>query len=187
MINELLSLDRELFLKIHVGLSNGFFDALMPILRKPTTWIPLYLFIIIYSLKTLRKRGIYLIAMLLVTFAIGDMTSSRLIKKNVQRIRPCNEVALANQIIHRVPCGSGYSFPSSHATNHFAIAVFLIGAFYQRWKGILPWALLWAAAICFAQVYVGVHYPIDVFCGAILGCLIGWLTSYIYQKTANRF
>lgn len=186
-MNELLALDREFFLKIHLGLSNGFFDFLMPILRKPTTWIPLYAFIIYYSIKTYKKRGVYLVLMIVVTFGIGDFTSASVIKKAVGRVRPCNEVTLASQIIHRVPCGSGHSFPSAHATNHFAIAIFLIGAFYQRWRGVLPWALAWAAAISFAQVYVGVHYPVDVFCGAILGCLIGWLTVFIYRKTADRF
>ncbi|WP_448635535.1 phosphatase PAP2 family protein [Pedobacter panaciterrae] len=128
------------------------------------------------------KKGWYIIGMLLVTFAIGDMVASRLIKPAVARIRPCNEITLANDIIHRVPCGSGYSFPSAHATNHFAIAVFLIFVFYDRWKPVLPIGLFWAFIISFSQIYVGVHYPIDTMVGAILGTLIGLLTSKIYKK-----
>jgi membrane-associated phospholipid phosphatase len=186
MIHELQQLDTDIFLKIHVGLSNGFFDWLMPYLRNPKVWIPLYIFIIFISIKTYKKQGYFLIFMLLVTFGIADFTSATLIKKNVKRIRPCNEITLRTQIIHRVPCGSGYSFPSAHATNHFALAIFLIGAFYHRWKPVLPWALFWATSISFAQVYVGVHYPIDVISGALLGTVIGLLVTFIYKKTVHR-
>jgi membrane-associated phospholipid phosphatase len=182
MIAELQQLDTELFLKIHQGLSNGFFDWLMPLLRNRFFWAPLYLFIVIFCIKQYKKQGYYMILMLLVTFGIGDMVASKLIKPNVARVRPCNEVTLSNQIIHRVPCGSGYSFPSAHATNHFGIAVFLICLFYRKWKAILPIGLAWAAIISFAQIYVGVHYPIDILVGATLGTCVGLFTFYLYQK-----
>jgi undecaprenyl-diphosphatase len=120
--------------------------------------------------------------MLLFTVAIGDLFSSRVIKPLVARIRPCNDLSLADELIHRVPCGSGYSFPSAHATNHFAIALFLIFVFYDKWKPILPIALIWAFIISFSQIYVGVHYPIDTMAGAILGSSIGIATSFIYKK-----
>lgn len=182
MMQELLQFDTELFLKIHRGLSNGFFDWLMPLLRNRFFWSPLYLFIVIFCIKQYKKTGLYIIGGVLLTFALGDMISSRIIKPNVNRTRPCNEVRLANQIIHRVPCGSGKSFPSSHATNHFGIAVFLIGVFYRKWRPILPIGILWAASISFAQIYVGVHYPVDVFCGMLLGTSLGLLTTFIYHK-----
>ncbi|WP_199121185.1 phosphatase PAP2 family protein [Pedobacter sp. ASV28] len=182
MIAELQQFDTELFLKIHRGLSNVFFDWIMPLLRNRFFWSPLYLFIIIFCIKQYKKTGYYIIAGVLITFAMGDLISSRMIKPMVNRVRPCNEVTLSNKIIHRVPCGSGKSFPSSHATNHFGIAVFLISVFYRKWKAILPIGIAWAAVISFAQVYVGVHYPIDVFCGALLGISIGLLTAFIYKK-----
>lgn len=182
MLEQLLQWDTELFLKIHRGLTNDFFDFLMPLLRNKFFWTPLYLFIIIFCIKQYKKTGLYIIGGLLLTFALGDMISSRVIKPNVNRLRPCNEIALSDQIIHRVHCGAGKSFPSAHATNHFGIAVFLIGVFYRKWKAILPISLIWAAAISFAQVYVGVHYPIDVFCGMLLGSSIALFTLFIYYK-----
>jgi len=182
MIESLQQFDVELFLKIHRGLANPFFDWLLPLMRNRFFWAPLYLFIIVFSFIEYKKKGWYIIGMLLVTFAIGDLASSRIIKPTIARVRPCNEITLANDIIHRVPCGSGYSFPSAHATNHFAIAVFLIFVFYDRWKPILPIGLFWAFIISFSQIYVGVHYPIDTMAGAILGTLIGLLTSKIYKK-----
>ncbi len=182
MIAELQQFDTELFLKINKGMSNDFFDLIMPLLRNRFFWAPLYIFIIAFCIKQYKKQGYYLILALLITFATGDIIASRLIKSNVQRIRPCNEINLASTIIRRVPCGTGFSFPSAHATNHFSIAAFLIGIFFRRWKPILPLALVWASLIAFAQIYVGVHYPIDTFVGAILGSCIGLTISIIYKK-----
>jgi len=182
MIAELQQFDTELFLKIHRGLSNVFFDWIMPLVRNRFFWSPLYLFIVIFCIKQYKKTGYYMIGMLLVTFGLGDLIASRIIKPAVERVRPCNEISLANKIIHRVPCGIGKSFPSSHATNHFGIAVFLSCLFYKKWKPILPLSLAWAFIISFAQVYVGVHYPIDTFVGALLGTGIGLFTFYVYKK-----
>lgn len=179
---DLQQFDVELFLSIHRGLSNSFFDWLMPLVRNRFFWSPLYLFIIIFCIRNYKKQGYYILGMLLATFAMGDLIASRLIKPFAARIRPCNESTLTDQILHRVPCGTGFSFPSAHATNHFAIAIFLIFVFYPKWKPILPLGLFWAFLISFAQIYVGVHYPIDTICGAFLGAFIGFFTSYIYRK-----
>jgi membrane-associated phospholipid phosphatase len=186
MIESLQTFDVDLFLMIHRGLSNPFFDWLLPLMRNRFFWAPVYLFIIVFCVTEYKRKGWLMVGMLLLTFAIGDLTASRLIKYSVGRIRPCNELTLTNEIIHRVPCGSGYSFPSAHATNHFAIAVFLIFLFYDKWKPILPLALAWALIISFAQIYVGVHYPIDVISGAILGTLIGLFTSKLYNKLQTK-
>jgi len=182
MIAELQQFDTELFLKIHKDLGNDFFDFIMPLARNRFFWAPLYLFIIVFCIKQYKRQGYYIILGVLITFGTGDLIASRIIKPSVQRVRPCNEVTLANNIRKRVPCGSGYSFPSAHATNHFGIAVFLIGVFYRKWKLILPIGLAWALLVAFAQIYVGVHYPIDTMAGAILGTFIGLIISTIYKK-----
>lgn len=182
MIESLHQFDVSLFLKIHRGLSNGFFDWLMPLMRNKYFWSPLYLFIIVYSLKAFKRNGWYIIGGILFAFAMGDLVATRIIKPFWGRLRPCNDLSLTDLIIHRVPCGSGFSFPSAHATNHFAIAVFLILVFYKRWKPILPIGLFWAAIICFAQIYVGVHFPIDILTGTILGSLIGFLTFKLFKR-----
>lgn len=182
MIENLHQFDLDLFLKIHQGLSNGFFDWFLPLMRNRFFWAPLYLFIIIFCFKQYKMKGAYIIGGILLTFALGDLISSRLIKPFVARIRPCNDLSLVDHIIHRVPCGAGYSFPSAHATNHFGIAVFLIVVFYPKWKPILPIGLAWAFIISFAQIYVGVHYPIDTLAGACLGTTIGLLTGRLYKK-----
>ena len=181
MIESLQQFDAELFLQVHRGMANPFFDWLLPLMRNRFFWAPLYLFIAVFSFIEYKKRGGYIVGGLLLTFAIGDLLASRIIKPLVARLRPCNDLSLADYIIHRVPCGSGFSFPSAHATNHFALAIFLIVVFYSKWKPVLPIGLGWALLISFSQVYVGVHYPIDTMVGAVLGTLIGLSTGKLYR------
>src|SRR5690606_638916 len=118
MIDQLISLDQEAFLAVNQGMSNVFFDWLMPVLRNPYTWAPLYLFIIVFCVKNYKKRGALIVLFILITFAISDSVSSSLIKNSVQRVRPCNDIEFKEEVNIRVRCGSGYSFTSSHATNH---------------------------------------------------------------------
>ncbi|MBD1394892.1 phosphatase PAP2 family protein [Mucilaginibacter glaciei] len=187
MPDQLLHLDRQLFHYINNSLSNSIFDWLMPQMRNPALWIPLYLFIIIFCIWRYRKQGALLIAMLALAAGFADFTSATLIKKQEQRVRPCRDAVTSATVISRVPCGTGYSFPSTHATDHFAIAVFLSCLFYKKWPRVVPVLLFWAALICFAQVYVGVHFPVDVVSGAIYGSLIGWLFALGFRKLQPGF
>lgn len=187
MSEQLLQLDRHLFYLINHAWGNPFFDFLMPLLRNPKFWIPLYVFIFAFSLIRYKKQGIVLLLLLGVTFGVADFVSASIIKKEVQRIRPCNDPELSSTIVSRVPCGSGFSFPSSHASNHFAIALFLSVAFYKKWRWIWLVAVLWAVSICYAQVYVGVHYPIDVTAGALFGALVGLLFGLLFKRFTPNF
>ncbi len=174
-------LDQQLFLWIN-GLHIPLFDELSPYYRHKLFWIPLYVFLFGYLTLNFGRRGWWAIVFAFMTFGISDTASSQWIKKSVQRLRPCNTVELQERMVERVRCGGGYSFTSSHATNHGAVAMylFLILSFLRkRWRGLL---LLWAASIALAQVYVGVHYPLDIAAGLLLGGAIGWVTSSVYNR-----
>jgi membrane-associated phospholipid phosphatase len=183
----LLQLDRHLFHFINHDLSNSFFDTIMPYLRNPKFWIPLYIFIIGFCIYKYKKRGVVIIVCLSLAAGFADFTASSIIKPLVKRARPCQDPVVSLTDIKRVDCGPAYSFPSTHATDHFAVAFVLILLFYKKWPWIWLWAILWAGVICFAQVYVGVHYPIDVTCGAIYGALVGILFVYLFRKLQPQF
>jgi undecaprenyl-diphosphatase len=180
MLDQLLQLDQRIFTAINDGLSNPFFDWLMPLLRNRYFWSPLYLFLVVFFVRNYKRKGWALVLFFLITFALADYFSAGILKHLFERLRPCNDPSLKAQINSLVVCGSGFSFPSTHATNHFALGMFLITVFYKRWKWIVPLGLLWGFSIAFAQVYVGVHFPLDVTTGAILGCIIGYVTGTIF-------
>jgi undecaprenyl-diphosphatase len=187
ILQPILEGDQCLFRLINGGMSNPIFDVLLPLFRERLFWVPFYLFIVSFTLlNTGNKKWVILLG-LVVTVGLTDATSSRVIKKNVQRIRPCNATELMQDIRLRVPCGGGYSFTSSHAANHFAVAVFLIVIFGLSGQWQQKAMLVWAGTIAFSQVYVGVHYPLDVFMGALLGSIIGWSVSKLLLKLLLTF
>lgn len=181
-MNELIQFDHFLFHLLNEEWTNSFFDWIMPYWRDKMTWIPLYLFAIIFLMYTFRKQGIYIILGVLLSFGVADTISHKVIKQTVQRARPCHDNSpLESNRLLLDSCGPGYSFTSNHATNHFAIAVFIIlvlGRFYPRLKYFM---LFWAASIAYGQVYVGVHFPLDVLCGGLIGTLIGLITARIFN------
>jgi undecaprenyl-diphosphatase len=183
----LLQFDRHLFYFINHDLANPFFDAVMPWLRTPKNWIPLYLLIIAFCIWKYKKTGIIIIVLMALSAGFADKTSAGFIKPLVYRLRPCHDPVVSKTDIVRVDCGPGYSFPSTHATDHFAVAFFAILIFYKKWRWIWFWGILWAGAISFAQIYVGVHFPIDVACGTIYGVFVGWLFSLLFKKLQPDF
>ncbi len=187
MLDQLIQLDHQFFFSINHGVSNPFFDWLMPVLRDRYTWIPLYVVLVVYFIRAYGLSGLILAGFLVLTFAATDTLSSRVIKQVVARERPCNDALIKDQVNNLVDCGTGYSFPSSHAANHFGVAIFLTMIFYRKGTWIMPAAIFWAASICLAQVYVGVHYPFDVISGAIFGSVIGYLFALLYRSLQFKY
>ncbi len=181
MIHELIYFDRYLLVLINRSWANPLFDFLMPLLRDAKNWIPLYLVIIAYTIIKYRKNAWVIILCAVMSVAVADRISAGIFKPLFERERPCHKEGVREQIILRKEgCGGQYGFVSSHAANHFALAVFLIMAWRRRVNDWLTWSLLlWAASICYAQVYVGVHYPADVFFGGWTGIFCGSLFARI--------
>lgn len=123
--------------------------------------------VVILWLVLLAKGGTNgrLAAILLIpTIVFSDQLNSSLLKFIIERPRPCGTLTDVHLL---VSCGSGYSFPSSHAVNNFAGAL-LLSYFLPRWT----WAFfLFASTVAFSRMYVGVHYPADVVAGAVIGLL----------------
>ena len=183
----IIHIDHQILYFINDTLANPFFDWLLPIWRNKFTWIPLYIALLIWFIASFRKKSWLPIVFTLLTVGICDFTSSSIIKPNVGRLRPCNNPEVVTHIHVRVDCGPGKSFPSSHACNHFGIAVFIIALFWEKHrKWLLPVGVFWAGLVSYAQVYVGVHFPIDVTVGAMLGTSIALGMSFIYRKLAAR-
>lgn len=182
MLSTLINWDRQAFYFINHTLGNSFFDLIMPLIREKLTWVPLYLFIIIFSLIRYRLQGLYLLLLLIAAVAVSDLVSAHIIKILIHRLRPCQDHFMDRLITDRIACGNGFSFVSSHASNHFAIAGYLMITFGKRWAWVIPATFIWAFLICFAQVYVGVHYPLDVIAGGLLGWCLGTLLAKVAVK-----
>ena len=182
-MQSILDWDRNLFFAINHGSANGLFDAVLPWARTANTWLPLYLFLIAFATINYGKKGWWWVLAAGITVALTNYISSDIIKGNIWRTRPCGDISIAHQVRFIVEyCPQSSSFTSSHAANHFGMAAFIFFTGRKQFGNWLLLFFLWAFIIIYAQVYVGVHYPFDVLCGAIAGTLIGYLTASIFNK-----
>ena len=183
MLTKLLNWDRWLFTKINHDWTNAFLDSIYPLWREAITWVPLYIFALLFVIVNFGKKSVYWMLGLLITVATTDQISSHILKPWVNRLRPCHDILLQDTIRTLMGyCSDSRSFTSSHATNHFGVAVFIFFTMRHIFKNWSYLWLFWAASISYGQVYVGVHYPVDVICGALLGSGIGYLTSFYFNK-----
>lgn len=180
---KILQGDYWLFSRINQAWTCSFLDTVFLFMREAELWIPFYLFLLVFATLNFRKRGLIWSLYFAMTVIISDLISSHLIKyHSVFRLRPCHNPMwedtmrfLANY------CPVSSSFTSSHACNHFAMAFFM----YRTMKHTSPWWALvfpWAFFISYAQVYVGVHYPLDVICGGLIGAGISIVTSGVFRS-----
>ena len=183
VLEQLKIWDQWLFVKLNSEWTNSFFYTVLPFTRESVFWAPLYLFLILFITINFKSKGWWWVLLFICTVSLTDIISSRVFKNGFERLRPCNDPGFAMHVRLLLNyCSGGYSFTSSHAANHFGIATF----FYFSMRHIIGrWALVafaWAAVICYAQVYVGVHYPLDILGGTLIGLCFGLFTGMIFNK-----
>lgn len=110
---------------------------------------------------------------------ISATVLTTILKRTFNRPRPF----ITYPDIEKATSGGSASFPSGHTSDAFAFATSLSMA-YPKWYIIAP-SYVWASAVGYSRMDLGVHYPSDVFFGAILGAGSAVLTREI-QKLLNK-
>ncbi|MAW66239.1 MAG: phosphatase PAP2 family protein [Flavobacteriales bacterium] len=175
MFDWLLSLDHKLFTFLN-SLNVGWMDTVQYWISNKYIWIPLYVLLLIFIILHYKKKSIVIVLMMVGLITVCDQ-SSQFFKYGVGRYRPCRTESAHQPKPHLVNdhCGGKYGFYSAHASNSFAIALFigyLLTPFARNSKKYL---LVWAAVVAYSRVYLGVHYPSDIIVGSFMGLLYGWL------------
>lgn len=187
MLETLNALDIKLFLFLNSH-HNAFFDPIMYWASNKFIWTPFYLFIAILIVMAYKKRSILIFICIAILITISDQLSSEVIKPIVKRLRPSHNPAIEH-LVHLSKAGPGglYGFVSGHATNSFALLVFLTVILPKRFNW-LKWILcFWALLICYSRVYVGVHYPGDITGGILLGSIVGFAVGSFYKWIRHLF
>ncbi|MFZ4753227.1 MAG: phosphatase PAP2 family protein [Chitinophagaceae bacterium] len=179
-------IDQQIYTIVQ-GWGSDWGDVFIPLLRNPYFWAPVYLYILVWMWTRYKHQGLWWCAFFFLCFVLSDFISASIIKPFVMRPRPCRNPELMAIYRGLIPCGGGYSFPSSHAANHFSLAVFIMLTLGKKSGKIWVICIAWASAVCFAQLYVGVHYLSDLLAGAILGAVIAWLLSGLYVQRFGQF
>lgn len=170
MFEWLNQIDVQVFLWLN-ACNSPFFDHFFTFFTAKEVWYPFYLLLLLLFFQKYKLQGIWVALFFILAIVASDQISG-LIKALVERPRPTHNMEIMNLVNAPTGKGGSYGFVSSHAANSFALTLLL--ALLLKRRRIWVALLLWAVLTSYSRVYVGVHYPFDIICGALLGSLIGW-------------
>lgn len=170
----LFSLDHDLFVFINQKLACGFTDKVMPVVTNGSNWVIPVVIALLFMLWKGGRRGWGIVGGAVIVIALCDQSSAHWIKPWVGRIRPCHVVENVNLLMN---CTDSFSFPSAHAANTFGAATWFSYGFPKLKWVLFPLAFL----VSISRVFVGVHYPLDITAGAMLGVTISLVLIMIVE------
>ena len=165
--------DKELLLFLHKQ-SSDILDVLMANITQKYRWIPLYMVLIAALFKEFGWQAIYSVVAVILLVVISDQLTSSFMKPFFGRYRPCHDPEIGHLIRIVTRCGGEYGFVSSHASNSFSVTTFFILLFSKTYRWAW-WLLVWPLLFSYSRIYLGVHYPLDVLAGALVGIGLGYL------------
>lgn len=183
MFDWLLNIDHQIFAFLN-GLHADWMDPIQYWISNKYIWIPFYVLLLAGVVYQYKKKAILIISMVITLVATVDQTA-RAFKYGVERQRPSSTLSSLGYTPHTVNnyYGKGNaSFYSAHASNSFAIAVFIGTLLMPLLKGARKYLIIWASIVAYSRIYLGVHFPSDITVGAITGVVYGclFLKGYSY-------
>ncbi|WP_278520761.1 phosphatase PAP2 family protein [Leyella stercorea] len=182
----LSDIDARLLLIVN-GAHSPFFDAVMWCISGRWIWLPFYavLAYLLFRRMSWKRASICLVTIGLIILA-ADQTCATLIRTEIGRLRPANLNNPLSSFVHVVNGyrGGRYGFPSCHAANTFALAVFMSLVIRHKWFTVMMFS--WAFIVSYSRMYLGVHYFGDLFCGATIGSLFAVLFYYLQNYLFKR-
>ena len=177
MLDKLLQWDRDAFVYLNsLGIEQ--YDFFWSTVTKFPPWIPLFiLFLSLFFVKFSKREAIFIIGTLLV-MVFFVTTTTDLTKYAVARIRPNNNEEI-NTLIRILRSPTGFSFFSGHASSSFSVTTFVVLFLRKHFKWVYLF-YIWPILFAMSRVYVGVHFPIDLITGALVGMFSAWLFYRLY-------
>ena len=186
MLDWIIELDKKLLLLIN-SWNTPWLDSVMFTLTNAGYWTPLFILVIGMMVYHFKWRALIPLFYLILVIILTDQISASILKPLIGRLRPSHDPELG-QLVHLVNGyrGGRFSFVSSHAANAFGVATFLWLVIRKQINWI--WIMfVWAAIFTYTRMYLGVHYPLDVICGGLIGAALAHLVVLVGKKAPGRF
>lgn len=184
MLQTLKEWDRELFVWLNnLGIES--WDSFWLFVTQIEPWFALfiYFFVLIFYFYGFRKALTVIFFLFLtagVTLFLTDLT-----KEYVGRLRPNNVLELG-EFIRILQTPNNYSFFSGHASSSFAITTFVVLSL-RKYHKLVYCFYLWPLLFVMSRIYVGVHYPSDLFVGSLVGTVMAFFMRWLCVNILANF
>ncbi len=183
LLDFIIQKDKELLIFLN-NLGTEQWDTFWLLVTNKRTWIPLFLLLIYLIIKSFDKKRILVILITIAILVTFTDQFTNLIKYSFERLRPCNDLSITNQL-RILKQSQSFSFFSAHASNSFGVTTFLYLLLRKNFKWI-GWLFIWPVLFAYSRVYIGMHFPSDILVGMLFGLLSGWGFYKITLKILNR-
>ena len=175
--------DHQLFLFLN-GLHADWLDPVMTFFSSERGWIPFYAVLLFLVFYKYRWKGLWVMLGVAVLIICSDQISAHVFKPIFQRLRPCYDPLIEDVVyLPKGKPGGHYGFISSHAANTFALASFIYMTMKKHYSKIGWIMFTWAILVSYSRIYMGVHFPGDIICGAAVGMILGFGIGYLLTHT----
>lgn len=186
MKERIIELDKELYLYLN-NLGDPQWDWFWLFITNKWAAIPLYALLLYFIYRQFGIKGTFITLVCITLLITCTDQLANIFKDGFQRLRPCGQEGVKEFARYiAVRCGK-YGYFSAHASSSFGLAVFLGIILKNRYFYLIYFLLFWAILVSFSRIYVGVHYPLDVITGMIIGCILGFLFIFIQRFLLRRF
>ncbi len=179
MLEKVIAFDTQWFVYLN-GLGSETYDGFWLFITKQSHWTPFFLILLYLVYKKIGIRPTLLVLLSVAFLLLVTDQTCNLFKYSFQRLRPCNNPEI-NSFIRIVKLSNSFSFFSGHAANSMATMsfLFLILKKYYRFAFLL---FLFPLIFAYSRIYLGLHYPLDILTGYLVGASFGYIGYKWYQK-----
>ncbi len=180
MWQDILHADQQLLLALNGSWGSGW-DTFFYWISSKIIWIPLYIAILWAAWRQTGWKGLLWMLLCLGIAIIAADQICNLFKDYVPKFRPSHNPDIQAQVhIVNDYRGGLYGTVSAHAAISFTIATFSCLLFRKRWYSIAIFA--WALLVAYSRIYLGMHFPLDLFFGTLLGITLGYVSFRTYAR-----
>ncbi|UYW00672.1 phosphatase PAP2 family protein [Flavobacterium agricola] len=185
MLDKFINLDQQLLIYLN-NLGTPTLDTFFLIITQWWYLIPVFGYVFYLMIKKIGWKNFGLVVLVMALLILFTDQSTNLVKKSVERLRPCNEPGV-KEFLRSIITRQSFSFFSGHASNSMATTLFiylLLRNYYTKYLFLL---FLFPLLFAYSRVYLGLHYPLDILVGYAFGACTGFVFYKLYQFLNNKY